>query len=310
MATKKHPDVGYLGGLITESDVVVVIAASEKLESEGVSHAFLAIHKERAWKIFEEDFDLVSVSSGKGKFARHLVSLGMLGEVVINEPSAVLREAVHKGKNGPSSLRTMHEVRAIDQHFVAVGMRRQVYRRKISQGPWARFDVGVLLAEDSVDIAGFLSVDGFDDNEIYAVGYRGEIWQRDANQWLAIDSPTNARLECVRCGADGTVVACGDVGTVLRGRGSQWEVVPSDGVDTTLTSVAPFKGEWYVADEEGGLFVLGESGLEKVPGFPKQATTGRLSANANKLLSVGEEHIVLFDGKKWQVIDHPPIDPT
>jgi hypothetical protein len=311
MATKKHADVGYLTGLVTEGGAAVVVAASEVLEEEDVPHSFLAIHKDKAWKVFEEEVDIVSVASGSGRHARHLISLGMHGEIIINEPGGVHHEHVHKGKNGPSSLRTMNEVRAFDGIFVAVGMRRQVYRRKIDAGKWARHDDGVLLPEQSLEIAGLLSVDGFTEDEIYAVGYQGEIWLRDAQRWQKLDSPTSARLECVRCGDDGTVVACGAGGLVLRGRGLQWAIVEANGVDSTLKSAAFFKGRWYLADEDGAIFLIDDAGLLADTAFEKlNATTGTLDANAETLISVGEEDLVLFDGKKWQRLSHPAIDPT
>lgn len=311
MATEKHADVGYLTGLITDGGVIVVVAASEKLEEEDVSHTFLAIHKEKSWKVFEEEVDIVSIASGTGKHARHLISLGMNGEVIINEPAGVYHEHVHKGKNGPSSLRTMNEVRAIGDYFVTVGMRRQVYRRKIDTARWVRYDDGVLLDENSLAVAGFLSVDGFDENETYAVGYQGEIWLRNAQQWQQVDSPTSARLECVRCGGDGSVAICGVNGLVVLGRGTQWAIVESNGIDTTLKSIAFFKNRWYLADEDGAIFVIDDGGLHAEPAFGSLgATTGVLDANASALVSVGEEDIFLFNGKKWQRLSHPAIDPT
>jgi photosystem II stability/assembly factor-like uncharacterized protein len=311
MATEKHVDVGYLTGLITERGVIVVVAASEKLEEEDVSHTFLAIYKERSWKVFEEDMDIVSVASGKGSHARHLISLGINGEVIMNEPMGVHHEHVHKGRNGPSNLRTMNEVRAIDGHFVAVGMRRQVYRRKMDVASWVRYDDGVLLEQKSLAIAGFLSVDGFDENETYAVGYQGEIWLRNAQRWQQLDSPTSARLECVRCGGDGLVVICGVDGLVMLGRGMQWAIVEPNGVDTTLKSIAFFDGRWYLADEDGAVYFIDDAGLQPEPDFEiLGATTSVLDANASTLVSIGEEDICLFNGKKWKRLAHPAIDPT
>jgi len=199
-------------------------------------------------------------------------------------------------------------VRAIGDYFVAVGMKRQVYRRKIVKGPWSRFDAGVLLEDSSLDIAGFLSVDGIGNDEIYAVGYRGEIWMRNAKEWQQINSPVKTRLECVRCGADGTVLICGENGVILKGSKKQWQVVDTKGIKDTFKSAAQFKGQWYVADEEGGLYVVKDDGLHVEPDFAKlKATTGVLDSNGSALLSLGEEDIVLFDGKKWTRLKEPNI---
>ncbi|SEW34697.1 hypothetical protein SAMN05428988_4191 [Chitinophaga sp. YR573] len=305
--SKLPGDIGYITGIITETGVIAIIAASEELENKDIPHSLLAVLKDKTWKIFQEDMDIVSLTSGKKNFARHVSYMGIDGQLTINEPTAVHNEHVHKGKNGPNNLRTMSEVRAIGDYFVAVGMRRQVYSRKIMNGKWTRLDAGVILEEDSLEIAGFLSVDGIDDNEIYAVGYRGEIWMRQAKQWQQIDSPVNTRLECVRCGADGTVLICGDNGIVLKGRGTQWKVIQTNETGT-FKSATQFRGQWYVADEEGHLYIVMDDGLHPEPGFEKLGvTSGVIDSNENTLLSVGEEDIVLFDGKKWQRLKHPPF---
>jgi hypothetical protein len=235
----------------------------------------------------------------------------MVGDVIIDHPGGVLREQVHKGKNGPNKLRNVHEVRVIGDHYVAVGMRRQVYQRKLTGGSWSRFDAGVRLPDASKDIAGFTSVDGFSDDEIYAVGHNGEIWLAQGGQWRQIESPTNAYLQCVRCGSNGEVLICGAGGVVLRGRQSQWKVVDPGGVDTTLQSAAQLAAQWYVADEEGGLHVVTENGLKPDSQFEALGlAAGTLDSNEDTLLCVGIEDLASFDGKKWRHLPHPPIDPT
>jgi hypothetical protein len=302
----KPSDIGYITGTITEAGVVAVIAASEEMENEGIPHSFLTVLKDKTWKIFQEDLDIVSITAGKGTLARHVCCLGIDGKLMINEPTAVHKEHVHTGKDGPGKLRTMSEVRAIGDYFVAVGMRRQVYRRKIMKGPWSRFDEGVLLEEKSLDIAGFLSVDGTGNKEIYAVGYGGEIWMYNAKEWQQINSPVKNRLECVRCGADGTVLICGENGVVLKGSQKKWQVVDTKGIKDTFKSVAQLNDQWYVTDEEGGLYIVKDDGLHVEPDFAKlNATTGVIDSNGTALLSLGEEDIVLFDGKKWTRVKHP-----
>jgi hypothetical protein len=310
-ATRKiHPDIGYLTGIVTDAGVVAIIAASEEMENKEMPHGFLAILKDKTWSIFLEDMDIISITAGKGSLARHVGYLATDGRLAINEPTGARNEHVHKGKNGPGKLRPMSEIRVIGDYFIAVGMRRQVYRRKLLKGTWARFDEGVLLDEKSLEIAGFLSVDGANNNELYAVGYQGEIWLRTAKEWQPLKSPVTTRLECVRCGADGSVLICGENGVVLKGNQKQWQLVDAKGISNTLKSAAQFKGQWYVADEEGGLYIIKEDGIYIEPEFAKlKATTGSLSSTDTALLSVGETDIVLFDGKKWTRLKDPGIDP-
>lgn len=304
----RDPDVEYVTGTITETGSIALVAADQKDEAR--SSSIFAIYKDGAWvRVFTEDMDVVAVVAGHGSFARYLTALDSEGKVYINSPNAVHREQVHKGKGGPSKLRPVHEVRAIDDRLIVVGMRRQVFGRAIDRGPWRRLDQGVVLPEGSTELAGFYSVDGFSKDEIYAVGLRGEIWLYGSGTWQQVDSPTNSPLLSVRCGATGDAIACGQDGIIVRGRGPNWEIVPSGEVDTALDSVLQFRQRWYFADEEGGLYVLGDNGLEPDPLFESlKVQAGTLDCNSDSLLCVGPEDLLVFDGSRWTRLPDPPIE--
>ena len=57
--------------------------------------------------------------------------------------------------------------------------------------------------------AGFEAIAGFGEENIYAVGWRGEIWQRKDDGWIQRDSPANVILTGVCCTDDGYVYICG-----------------------------------------------------------------------------------------------------
>jgi|SRR5579863_67604 len=311
MTQRKHPDIGYLGGLITEAGTIAIIAGSAQLEEEDVDHTYIAIWKDRKWAVFQEEFSITAQACGRGAQARTVASLGMYGEAVINEPGGVHHERLGKGKDAPNELRTMHAVRCVGTHFYAVGMRRQVFRRAVVRGPWNKIDAGVFVPDSSKEIAGFLSVDGFDDREVYAVGYSGEIWLFDGKSWSQQSSPTNARLESVRCQADDTVMICGEAGLVLRGRRDAWVELGQDLTDESLMSQATLGSKTYFATESGLLIEYDgkKFGKTKLPG-KNPPTTGFLDSNAEQLLSVGEEDILLYNGRSWTNMTDPPIDPT
>jgi hypothetical protein len=310
MTQAKNPDIGYVTGLITGTGVIAVIAASENLEEQDIDHSFLAIWKDKNWTIFEEDFSIISLAAGRGSFVRTVLSLGMNGEAIVNEAGGVHREKLDDGEDSPNSLRTMHSARCIGSHFYAVGMRRQVFCRDISGAPWRRIDSGVFVPDSSKEIAGFLSIDGFDDKEIYAVGYSGEIWLFDGKSWNQQSSPTNARLECVRCQADGTVLISGEAGMVLRGRRDIWTVLEQDLTDETLLSHATLGTKTKFATDAGVLIEYDgkEFSPVKMP-EKRQITTSFLDSNSEQILSVGEEDILIFNGRTWSSLSHPQIDP-
>src|SRR6266540_836063 len=135
-------------------------------------------------------------------------------------------------------------------------MKRQVFRRPVNTSRWERFDDGVLVPKTSKEVAGFLTIDGFSGSEIYAAGYRGEIWYFDGMKWRRIDSPTNLRLEALRCVVGDSVIAVGDEGVILLGRDDRWDVVAQELTDETFTDVETFQERIFISTEVGVLYEL------------------------------------------------------
>lgn len=300
---------GFVKGLINEQGSVAVIATSAELEESNVAHSYLAVWKERKWTIWEEDYDVISIAAGHGNHARTLVMLGMTGESTIANEAGFKDARLGKGKNGPNRLRTMHEVRAVGQHFYAVGMRRQAFRLPMKGGAWKQVDTGVFVPDSSQEVAGFLSVDGFDDNDVYGVGYGGQIWHFDGAKWEQLPSPTNLRLECVRCAPDGRVLICGAQGVVLVGRAADWEILDQTESDDDLLSLAVLGDQVFFASDDSTLLRLHNGKFTGIHPRPsKTISTGFLDSNGKTLVSIGETDILLFDGKTWKDVPAPPIE--
>jgi hypothetical protein len=133
-------------------------------------------------------------------------------------------------------------LRVIGNTFYAAGMDRMVQRR-LGMGQWE--PVGPQRPDKSEGIVGFEDIDGFGEDELYAVGWQGEIWRRLAGRWSRIDSPVSANLHAVCCASDGTVYAVGASGTMLKGRGETWEIIET-GRDADLMDVSEHDGQIYV----------------------------------------------------------------
>ena len=165
-----------------------------------------------------------------------------------------------------------------------------------------------MVPKNSKEIAGFLSIDGFDDSEIYAVGYSGQIWNFNGRVWKQVTSPTNLRLEAVRCVNGDFVVAVGHAGIVLKGRKNVWNVVEQNVTDLTLTDIETMSGSIYISTEDGLLYLLDGTALMEVDhGLGKEITTGNLHSDGETLLSVGERDLLLFDGKRWSQMSPPDL---
>jgi hypothetical protein len=148
-------------------------------------------------------------------------------------------------------------LRTIGNRFYTAGMDRMVQRR-LGPGQWE--PIGPQRPEKSEGIVGFEDIDGFSEDEIYAVGWQGEIWRCLAGRWSRIDSPVSANLHAVCCASDGMVYAVGASGCMLKGRGETWEIIDT-GRDADLMDVSEHDSQIYAVTNfsihklDGGILV-------------------------------------------------------
>jgi hypothetical protein len=77
-----------------------------------------------------------------------------------------------------------------------------------------------------------------------------------------------------------------------------------------LIDVETARGSIYISTEVGIIYKL--DGTELIPvdtGSDTEITTGNLHSDGKTLLSVGERHLLLFDGIEWTEIPNPPLPP-
>jgi hypothetical protein len=227
--------------------------------------------------------------------------VGKRGEVAWFGGGAPRIERIATGGTGDVAKKFgyLSQIRVIDGTLFICGYRRQVYRR--DGGQWRLISDPIIDRRDKGPWNGFESIDGFARDDLYAVGDDGEIWHFDGAAWRACDSPTNQNLAEVRC-IDGQAWICGDRGIVLRGDKDGWQVVwdrksPSE----NWWSLERFGDRMYLAGNEF-LGVLQDGGIDAVDvGLPEdeEITTMVLHARDGVLWSVGEEHILSWDGSRW-----------
>ena len=225
-----------------------------------------------------------------------MICVGEDGEAFSLGSGSVAFESIHAhglsplDRGGP-----LRNVGTVGGCAYAVGMRRQVYQRKDVDG-WHPIDEAIY--SNSQEVVGFESIDGFSDNEIYTVGWEGEIWCRRDDKWQKMDSPTNLILTDVCCGGDGIVYICGQLGTLLKGDGEAWTVIDT-GITENIWSIAWYGDRLYMATFSG-LFALVDDRVERVVfGDDKPLTFYHLSAADGLLCSFGGKDVMTFDGNAW-----------
>jgi hypothetical protein len=98
---------------------------------------------------------------------------------------------------------------------------------------------------------GFSALDGFNANDIYAGGNRGDFWHYNGKKWRKIDLPTNFDISTITCGKDGLVYVGCRIGEVIIGRDNAWEVI---GKAKEITHSCWFDGKAYLSSKDGRIY--------------------------------------------------------
>jgi hypothetical protein len=215
-----------------------------------------------------------------------LAKRGEVAQVTANGESF---ESIPDAGTGPTRHGYVNKMALIGGELYVCGYQRQVYRRE--QDRWVHIDHGILAPTDSQGI-GFESMDGTGANNIYAVGWEGEIYRYDGKLWHSIDSPTNVQLFEVHCVNEELVYACGQKGIVVRGAGSRWQVLQNEDFVEDLWGVVSFQGHVYVAGFGGVARIESDDIVPIDMGFGKLIAGYRLRAAPGLLWSIGNDHLV------------------
>ena len=289
-------------GTVRYSDLSYLITTNDISVSEGYTGSILLGLDRGIWGAGTVPWLACSGTVCHIPAERYLV-LGIDGSVrvsgggVIKEEAPIASCGVDPRKRGP-----LREVRGIVKgkgRAYAVGTCRQAYVRD-GEDQWRCIDESAQVGETPITDTSFESVDGFSEQEIYTVGWEGEIWKYDGSVFTQQNSPTELALYKVRCASDGFVYACGQLGTLLRGRNDQWEVIEHESTTEDLWGMEVFDGQLYVSStsfvyrlEEGKLLPV-DFGDEVV------RTCYHLSAADGIMWSIGAKDVMEFDGSNWK----------
>jgi hypothetical protein len=289
-------------GVVRRRDLGYVICTMDKYVADDIPHSRIFSRLRGQWGGVTVEWTVCSGTICLMPSERFL-TLGAEGETwVVGGGQSALEGIVRDGNLRPETRGPMREIRGIvGGHAYAVGTCRQAYRRQ-APGRWTCIDHTAQTPVDDIADTSFESIDGFSEQEIYAVGWEGEIWQYDGAAWVQRASPTNLALYKVRCASDGFAYACGQNGLLLRGRGDRWTVIDHDATEEDLWGMEWFGGKLFVSSTSfvyelsGGLLNLVDFGDEA------PETCYHLSAADGIMWSIGAKDVVEFDGTDWSRI--------
>ncbi|EEZ4383009.1 hypothetical protein DDM35_002700 [Escherichia coli] len=155
-------------------------------------------------------------------------------------------------------------------------------------------DIDALTNQD------FQDIDGFEENDMYAVGGRGMVWHYNGSTWQQIAFPTNMFLYSVCCGEDGEVYIGAQSGAVFKGRGNRWKQIISGGLANPFNDMVWFQGRVWVTSDHG-IWTIKDDIIEQ-PLIPDEvmACAGSMSVGDGVLLVAGEGGAAFHNGVLWQ----------
>ena len=178
--------------MVRKKELGYLLATVDELVTENVS--FSRVYSVKGGKLGSMDVDWLACSATVCRVPeeRVLVMAQKGGAILVSGGGERKVEDLSEARKGfKRKPGLMREIRAVaGRHAYAVGTGRQVYRRK-APGEWKCIDAWSQVDSKELLDYSFESIDGFSDNEIYAVGWEGEIWSYDGKKWTRLGSPTN-----------------------------------------------------------------------------------------------------------------------
>lgn len=191
----------------------------------------------------------------------------------------------------------------IGGYIWATGSKREIFKRTgIDQ--WIAVDAGLVKNPSSPhhDEVGFLGIDGFSQNDIYAVGGLGDIWHYDGTLWHQCGFPTNDKLTAVCCAEEGVVYVASRY-KLWKGRLNQWEAVHELSLANYIHDLCWFDNRLWGCGPFDFFCWDGKTLEENVTSQDSELTLmGSMDCSAGFLLVAGSKSVWTFDGRQWHTI--------
>lgn len=298
-----HVGSSFLCGYAAQTGHLFVAKEQDENADAGVTRSNFFVMNGDKWGIFPETAPWIAQSiasleapAGDKKLIVGLGPHGQVWQCVVKPSVATLGELP-----AAKSRFLARRLSAIDNSLFAVGMSRRVFTRT--------YDTGWTECSPTDDVPGDIAI-GFNDlvgmhvEDLYAVGWRGEIYRRVNGRWRAIDSPVSSHLRSAFMTDSGDVYAVGYDGIMVRGSEDTWSQIET-GRRENLQDVCEFDGTVF-ACSDFRILRLESSGLVADDRFLDQsdvpATCLHLVPSPQGLYSIGPKDLFIFRDGVWRRI--------
>ncbi|WP_377155222.1 hypothetical protein ACFJIX_24345 [Roseateles sp. UC29_93] len=196
----------------------------------------------------------------------------------------------------------------IGAHTYAVGTAREIYKR-VAVGRWEKVaGIETPRNEEEMKASGFDDIDGFSENDLYAVGGHGDVWHFNGREWRQSGFPTNERLATVTCAGDGNVYISSEGGSLWVGQHSTWRLLEKRESTVLWNDVRWFQGRlWLASDYQLRVWDGREIVVPQHEGKSIVAS-GHMDAHDGLLAVADLWTVSTFDGKTWRKVVAPYKD--
>jgi hypothetical protein len=292
MPGRKFNPYTFESGFVESKGVGRVIALIDKLADRGSSSSQLMkwTADGKKWSYFPLEWWATRLCV-RGKPCETLFAMCPSGIVLVGSATGQTEEEVDPSLKGPGGMGDLCDMRWIGKHLYVAGMGRQVYRREGS-GRWVHRDAGTGESKMAKKIRGFTAIDGLDEEDIFAVGFEGEIWRCRKGKWKSLKSPTHQVLELLRVISPTLAYAAGADGVLLRGIGDAWTLVTHRATIHEFRGMEWFRDNLYLSTEDSIYRLTQDNKLVPIKiGLRRNWTCGDLHANDGVLWSFGSKHL-------------------
>ncbi|MEY0596034.1 hypothetical protein AB7309_22380 [Providencia manganoxydans] len=194
-------------------------------------------------------------------------------------------------------------IKCIDGYAYYVGSSRKIYKR-VDIGKWERIQNGIPGGKTNSDM-GFRDLDGFSEQDMYAVGGEGDVWHYNGEMWIPCGFPSNEQLSAVLCAPDGYVYIGGEGGSLWRGREFQWEKLYHGGSTILLNQLRWFEGKVWACDDYRLQCWDGNDMVRPMDGDKNVIASGHMDVRDGILVVADSYNVDLYDGTSWHKIVRP-----
>ncbi len=216
-----------------------------------------------------------------------------------------VEDDIPRFKDGGPDRGTLHRLKTIGGYAYACGLGRSVAKR-LGKNSWFSHTQSIpdpdVNGEDSGGRKGFKDIDGFNEQDIYAVGGKGDVWHFDGATWKQCAFPTNESTQSVCCGADGNVYISCYEGLTFVGRGDKWKKIHGGGITLGFKDMVWYEDRVWCTGDYGIWTIHNEKVSEPELDSEVRACAGNMYVNDGVLLIAGLGGAAFKEGGKWQTI--------